>query len=88
MEMASVVTWVMSAATGNTITFVTPLIAVALGWFFLDQHPTGGMLVGAPLVVRAMGAAWMIDRKQEPQLKGVSSVGRWVITYCGIRTSS
>ena len=48
-----------------TYTFVNPLIAVALGWLFLGEHPTPGMLVGAPLVIGAVASAWLIERKQK-----------------------
>ncbi|MFM0258903.1 EamA family transporter [Paraburkholderia sediminicola] len=48
-----------------TYTFVNPVIAVILGWAFLEERPTAGMLVGAPLIVGAVATAWLIDRKQQ-----------------------
>jgi drug/metabolite transporter (DMT)-like permease len=48
-----------------TYTFVNPVIAVMLGWAFLEERPTAGMLVGAPLIVGAVATAWLIDRKQQ-----------------------
>lgn len=52
-----------------TYTFVNPVIAVVLGWAFLEERPTTGMLLGAPLIVGAVATTWLIDRKQEAMKK-------------------
>ncbi|HZZ05236.1 EamA family transporter [Paraburkholderia sp.] len=55
-----------------TYTFVNPVIAVVLGWVFLNEQLTTRMFAGAPLIIGAVCAAWMIDRKRAaPHHQGI-----------------
>jgi drug/metabolite transporter (DMT)-like permease len=52
-----------------TYTFVNPVIAVALGWIVLQEHPTAAMLFGALLVVGSVIAVWLFEPSSTPKLK-------------------
>jgi drug/metabolite transporter (DMT)-like permease len=51
----------VSTALVSTYTFVNPVVAVLLGWTFLGEHPTGGMFLGAILVVASVIAVWLLE---------------------------
>ncbi|MEM5297694.1 EamA family transporter [Burkholderia sp. JPY481] len=46
-----------------TYTFVNPVVAVVLGWLFLDEQPSMGMLIGAPLTIGAVCVAWRLEQR-------------------------
>jgi drug/metabolite transporter (DMT)-like permease len=48
----------------STYTFVNPIIAVVLGWFFLNEQMTLEMLAGAALVVASVIAVGFLDSSQ------------------------
>ena len=52
-----------------TYTFANPVIAVALGWIVLQEHPTAAMLFGALLVVGSVIAVWLFEPSSTPKLK-------------------
>lgn len=45
----------------STYTFVNPVVAVGLGWFFLREQLSLAMLLGAALVVASVIAIWRIE---------------------------
>ncbi len=48
-----------------TYTFVNPIIAVLLGWVFLDERPSPWMLAGAALVIAAV--AGLLHARSQPR---------------------
>ena len=61
--------WLLDHAPGPlvaTYTFVNPIIAVILGWRFLDERPTPQMLVGTALVVGSVAAVWRLNSRPAP----------------------
>jgi drug/metabolite transporter (DMT)-like permease len=58
--------WLLDNAPGPlvaTYTFVNPIIAVILGWRFLDERPTPQMLAGTVLVIVSVIAVWRLTNK-------------------------
>ncbi len=58
--------WLLDHAPGPlvaTYTFVNPIIAVILGWRFLDERLTPQMLVGTVLVVGSVVAVWRLNSR-------------------------
>ena len=52
-----------------TYTFVNPIVAVILGWRFLDERPTPQMLVGTVLVVGSVVAVWRLNNRPPRQAR-------------------
>ena len=46
-----------------TYTFVNPIIAVILGWQFLDERPTRQMLTGTALVIASVILLWRLNSR-------------------------
>jgi drug/metabolite transporter (DMT)-like permease len=62
--------WLLDHAPGPlvaTYTFVNPVIAVILGWRFMDERLTPQMLVGTALVVGSVVAVWRLDSRPAPR---------------------
>jgi len=62
--------WLLDHAPGPlvaTYTFVNPIIAVILGWKFLDERPSPRMLVGTVLVVVSVAAVWRLNNRPAPR---------------------
>jgi len=62
--------WLLDHAPGPlvaTYTFVNPIIAVILGWRFLDERLTLQMLVGTALVVGSVAAVWRLNSRPAPR---------------------
>jgi drug/metabolite transporter (DMT)-like permease len=45
----------------STYTFVNPVVAVVLGWFFLQERLSLTMLLGAVMVVVSLVAIWLVE---------------------------
>jgi drug/metabolite transporter (DMT)-like permease len=54
----------------STYTFVNPIIAVVLGWFFLNEKMTFEMLAGAGLVVASVFALGLLDASRHAEEVG------------------
>jgi drug/metabolite transporter (DMT)-like permease len=64
--------WLLDHAPGPlvaTYTFVNPIVAVILGWRFLDERPTPQMLVGTVLVVGSVVAVWRLNNRPPRQAR-------------------
>ncbi len=62
--------WLLDHAPGPlvaTYTFVNPIIALILGWRFLDERPTSQMLAGTALVVGSVAAVWRLNSRPAPR---------------------
>jgi drug/metabolite transporter (DMT)-like permease len=62
--------WLLDNAPGPlvaTYTFVNPIIAVILGWRFLDERPTPQVLVGTVLVIASVVAVWRLSHRPPPR---------------------
>jgi drug/metabolite transporter (DMT)-like permease len=62
--------WLLDHAPGPlvaTYTFVNPIIAVILGWRFLDERLTPQMLAGTALVVGSVAAVWRLNSRPVPR---------------------
>jgi drug/metabolite transporter (DMT)-like permease len=62
--------WLLDHAPGPlvaTYTFVNPIIAVILGWRFLDERPTSRMLAGTALVVGSVATVWRLNSRPVPR---------------------
>jgi drug/metabolite transporter (DMT)-like permease len=58
--------WLLDNAPGplvTTYTFVNPIIAVVLGWRFLDERPTPQMLAGTVLVIISVITVWRLTNQ-------------------------
>ena len=58
--------WLLDNAPGPlvaTYTFVNPIIAVILGWRFLEERPTPQMLAGTVLVIVSVIAVWRLTNR-------------------------
>ncbi|HEY6259714.1 MAG TPA: EamA family transporter [Xanthobacteraceae bacterium] len=67
--------WLLDNAPGPlvaTYTFVNPIIAVILGWRFLDERPTPQMLVGTVLVVASVVAVWRLNSRKQNVIAGAA----------------
>ncbi len=60
----------ISASLVSTYTFVNPVIAVLLGWTFLNERPTGLMLAGGALVVISVIAVWRFEHAHRSKSSG------------------
>jgi drug/metabolite transporter (DMT)-like permease len=52
----------------STYTFVNPIIAVVLGWLFLNEQMTLEMLAGAALVVASVIAVGFLDSSRRAEV--------------------
>jgi drug/metabolite transporter (DMT)-like permease len=61
----------------STYTFVNPVVAVGLGWFFLQERLSFTMLLGAAMVIASVAAIWRAESASgaDPTMKQAASGG-------------
>jgi drug/metabolite transporter (DMT)-like permease len=76
--------WLLDRVPGSlvtTYTFITPIIAVFLGWTFLGERLSGQMLLGTALVIGSVFLMWRLEsesggRKDAPDMSIAQKKGR------------
>src|SRR5262249_13718062 len=56
--------WLLDRVPGSlvtTYTFITPIIAIILGWTFLGERLSGQMLLGTALVIGSVILVWRLE---------------------------
>jgi drug/metabolite transporter (DMT)-like permease len=71
----------------STYTFVNPVVAVMLGWFFLYEKLSPAMLVGGLMVVASVVAVWRIEsRSSSKRAERKNSIRRSVLAAIASRS--
>jgi drug/metabolite transporter (DMT)-like permease len=75
----------------TTYTFVNPVVAVTLGWLFLQESLSPAMLIGGVMVVASVVSVWRAesrspsDRKEAQRQSQKISLGRLYVEFLRVK---